>query len=85
VTNEGNAGLSGNVPKLRICSVGIEKVIPGLAELGVFIRLLIRSGTGERITQYTSHFAGGPDRPLSPSTIDDKSPDQRDFAIMPNW
>jgi len=57
VTNEGNADLSANVPALRICSVGIEKVIPGLAELAVFIRLLARSATGERITQYTSHFA----------------------------
>jgi L-lactate dehydrogenase complex protein LldF len=57
VTNEGNADLSGNVPKLRICSVGIEKIIPGPEELAVFIRLLTRSATGERITQYTSHFA----------------------------
>jgi hypothetical protein len=38
-------------------SVGIEKIIPGTAELAVFIRLLTRSATGERITQYTSHFA----------------------------
>jgi L-lactate dehydrogenase complex protein LldF len=57
VTNEGNADLCGNVPKLRICSVGIEKIIPGNDELAVFIRLLTRSATGERITQYTSHFA----------------------------
>jgi L-lactate dehydrogenase complex protein LldF len=58
VTNEGNADLCGNVPKLRICSVGIEKIIPGAEELAVFVRLLTRSATGERITQYTSHFAG---------------------------
>jgi L-lactate dehydrogenase complex protein LldF len=58
VTNEGNADLSGNVPKLRICSVGIEKMIPGVEHLALFIRLLTRSATGERITQYTSHFAG---------------------------
>jgi L-lactate dehydrogenase complex protein LldF len=57
VTNEGNADLSGNVPRLRICSVGIEKIVPGPDELAVFIRLLTRSATGERITQYTSHFA----------------------------
>jgi L-lactate dehydrogenase complex protein LldF len=57
VTNEGNADLSANVPKLRICSVGIEKVVPGVEQLAVFIRLLTRSATGERITQYTSHFA----------------------------
>ena len=58
VTNEGNADLSANVPQLRICSVGIEKVIPGLEHLAVLVRLLTRSATGERITQYTSHFAG---------------------------
>jgi L-lactate dehydrogenase complex protein LldF len=57
VTEEGNADLSANVPKLRICSVGIEKVIPGVEELAVFIRLLARSALGMRITQYTSHFA----------------------------
>jgi L-lactate dehydrogenase complex protein LldF len=57
VTNEGNADLSANVPELRICSVGIEKVVPGVEQLAVFIRLLTRSATGERITQYTSHFA----------------------------
>jgi L-lactate dehydrogenase complex protein LldF len=56
VTNEGNADLSGNVPKLRICSVGIEKVIPSNRDLAVFIRLLTRSALGTPITQYTSHF-----------------------------
>jgi L-lactate dehydrogenase complex protein LldF len=56
VTNEGNADLSGNTPKLLICSVGIEKVIPADEHLAVFIRLLTRSATGMPITQYTSHF-----------------------------
>jgi L-lactate dehydrogenase complex protein LldF len=56
VTNEGNADLSGNTPKLRICSVGIEKIIPKNEHLAVFIRLLTRSATGMPITQYTSHF-----------------------------
>jgi L-lactate dehydrogenase complex protein LldF len=56
VTNEGNADLSGNSPDLRICSVGLEKVIPTNEALAVFIRLLTRSATGMAITQYTSHF-----------------------------
>ena len=56
VTNEGNADLSGNVPKLRICSIGIEKIIPSNRDLAVFIRLLTRSAIGTPITQYTSHF-----------------------------
>jgi L-lactate dehydrogenase complex protein LldF len=62
-TNEGNADLSANVPKLHIASIGIEKIIPRIEHLGVFIRLLSRSALGSPITQYTSHFraprAGG--------------------------
>jgi L-lactate dehydrogenase complex protein LldF len=58
VTNEGNADLSGNTPKLRICSIGIEKMVPTDEHLAVFIRLLTRSATGMPITQYTSHFRG---------------------------
>ncbi len=55
-TNEGNADLSANVPDLHVASIGIEKVIPRVADLGVFIRLLSRSALGSPITQYTSHF-----------------------------
>jgi L-lactate dehydrogenase complex protein LldF len=55
-TNEGNADLSVNTPKLHIASVGIEKLIPRVNDLGVFIRLLSRSALGSPITQYTSHF-----------------------------
>ncbi|MBV9747916.1 MAG: lactate utilization protein [Acetobacteraceae bacterium] len=57
-TNEGNADLSANVPPLHIASIGIEKLIPRVADLGVFIRLLSRSALGSPITQYTSHFRG---------------------------
>src|SRR5271166_6208638 len=57
-TNEGNADLSANVPKLHIASIGIEKVIPHLEHLAVFVRLLSRSALGSPITQYTSHFRG---------------------------
>lgn len=63
VTNEGNADLSANLPGLYIASVGIEKLVPRLADLAVFIRLLSRSAIGSPISQYTSHFrkprAGG--------------------------
>lgn len=55
-TNEGNADLSANVPPLHIASIGIEKLIPTIADLGIFIRMLSRSALGSPITQYTSHF-----------------------------
>jgi L-lactate dehydrogenase complex protein LldF len=55
-TNEGNADMSTSVPKLHIVSMGIEKVIPDYNSLGVFVRLLARSATGQPSTTYTSHF-----------------------------
>ena len=38
--------------------MGIEKLIPRAADLGVFLRLLARSATGQPITTYSSHFHG---------------------------
>ena len=55
-TNEGNADLSTNVPRLHIASIGIEKLIPKVEHLGVFVRMLSRSALGSPITQITSHF-----------------------------
>ncbi|WP_086643817.1 lactate utilization protein B [Acetobacter sp. DsW_063] len=57
-TNEGNADLSANTTGLHIVSMGIEKLIPKLENLAVFVRLLSRSALGSPITQYTSHFRG---------------------------
>ena len=57
-TNEGNADLGTSLPKLHIACLGIEKLIPHRADLGVFLRLLARSATGQPITTYSSHFHG---------------------------
>lgn len=57
-TNEGNADLGVSLPKLHIACLGIEKLIPRASDLGVFLRLLTRSATGQPITAYSSHFHG---------------------------
>jgi len=57
-TNEGNADLGVALPPVHIACMGIEKLIPRAADLGVFVRLLARSATGQPITTYTSHFHG---------------------------
>jgi L-lactate dehydrogenase complex protein LldF len=57
-TNEGNCDLGVSLPKLHIACMGIEKLIPRAADLGVFLRLLGRSATGQPITTYSSHFHG---------------------------
>lgn len=56
VTNEGNADMGVNLAPLHIASMGIEKIIPKAEHLGVFLRLLSRSATGQHISVYTSHF-----------------------------
>jgi L-lactate dehydrogenase complex protein LldF len=55
-TNEGNADLGANLPALHIASIGIEKLLPKIEHLGVFVRMLSRSALGSPITQITSHF-----------------------------
>ncbi len=57
-TNEGNADLGTSLPKLHIACMGIEKLVPRVSDLAVFLRLLARSATGQPITTYTSHFHG---------------------------
>ena len=57
-TNEGNADLGVSLPPVHIACMGIEKLIPRAADLGVFLRLLARSATGQPITSYSSHFHG---------------------------
>jgi L-lactate dehydrogenase complex protein LldF len=57
-TNEGNADLGASLPKVHIACMGIEKLIPRASDLGVFLRLLGRSATGQPITAYSSHFHG---------------------------
>ena len=57
-TNEGNADLGVSLPKVHIACMGIEKLIPRANDLGVFLRLLARSATGQPITTYSSHFHG---------------------------
>lgn len=55
-TNEGNADMGAHLSDVHIASMGIEKLIPERKHLGVFLRLLTRSATGQPITTYSSHF-----------------------------
>ena len=59
VENEGNAGLSTSVPPVHVALIGIEKVLPTIDSLPVFLNLLARSCTGQKLTSYT-HLIDGP-------------------------
>jgi len=56
--NEGNARLTTSLPRAHVAVMGIEKLLPRFADLEVFLRLLPRSGTGQRLTSYQSLITG---------------------------
>src|SRR2546427_7372385 len=62
VSNEGNIRLTTALPRIHIAIVGIEKVIPKLADLPVFLKVLARAATGQKLSIYTS-LVSGPRRP----------------------
>jgi L-lactate dehydrogenase complex protein LldF len=55
-TNEGNADMGAHLSEVQIASMGLEKIIPQKKHLGIFLRLLARSATGQPITIYSSHY-----------------------------
>jgi L-lactate dehydrogenase complex protein LldF len=62
ITNEGNGRLTTTCPRVQIALVGIEKVIPKLNDLPVFLKLLARAATGQTLSIYTTIITG-PRRP----------------------
>jgi L-lactate dehydrogenase complex protein LldF len=58
VESEGNGRMCLTLPETLITVMGIEKAIPSWRDLGVFLQLLPRSATGERMNPYTSFWSG---------------------------
>jgi L-lactate dehydrogenase complex protein LldF len=58
VESEGNGRMCLTLPEVLISIVGIEKVVPTWRDLEVFLQLLPRSSTGERMNPYTSTWTG---------------------------
>ena len=56
--NEGNARLCTTFPKIHIAVVGIEKVIPSIADLDLLWPLLSSHGTGQNLTVYNTILSG---------------------------
>jgi L-lactate utilization protein LutB len=58
VTNEGNGRLVTSAPPVHIAFIGIERVVPRLADLPPLLQLLPRSATGQSLTSYVSLIQG---------------------------
>ncbi|OFY87926.1 MAG: iron-sulfur cluster-binding protein [Bacteroidetes bacterium RIFCSPLOWO2_12_FULL_35_15] len=56
--NEGNGLMSMAFPKVQIAIVGIEKILPSMADLDLFWPLLATHGTGQNLTVYNTIYTG---------------------------
>jgi L-lactate dehydrogenase complex protein LldF len=63
--NEGNARLTTSLPKIHVAIVGIEKILPKLSDLALFLPMLATAGAGQSLTCYNTLY-GGPRQPGEP-------------------
>jgi len=58
VTNEGNGRMVTSLPRVHVAVMGVEKVIPSMTDLAVFLAILAKSATGQTLSVYTSLVSG---------------------------
>jgi L-lactate dehydrogenase complex protein LldF len=58
VTNEGNGRMVTSLPRIHVAVMGMEKVIPSMTDLMVFLAILARSATGQKLSSYTTLVRG---------------------------
>jgi L-lactate dehydrogenase complex protein LldF len=78
VTNEGNGRLTTTWPRVHVALLGIEKVIPRMADLPVFLKLLARAATGQPLSVYTTLLTG----PRRPGEVD--GPEELHLVLLDN-
>lgn len=76
--NEGNARLTTTFPKVHIAIVGVEKIIPSMADLDLFWPLLASHGTGQNLTVYNTMLSG----PRQPGETD--GPEEMYVVLLDN-
>ena len=78
VTNEGNGRMVTSLPKVHVALMGIERLVPTLDDLALFLSLLPRSGTGQKLSAYTSLIH-------SPKRFEDlDGPQERHLILVDN-
>jgi L-lactate dehydrogenase complex protein LldF len=78
VTNEGNGRMVTSLPRIHVALMGIEKVIPSMTDLVVFLAILARSATGQKLSSYTTLVRG----PRQPGEQD--GPGELHLVLMDN-
>jgi L-lactate dehydrogenase complex protein LldF len=75
VTNEGNGRFCTSTPRIHVAIAGMEKLLPSLEDLDVFLRLLPRSATGQRMSSYMTFVTG-------PRRADDEDGPEEFYVIL---
>ncbi len=78
VTNEGNGRMVTTAPRLHVAVMGMERLVPTMADLAWMLRLLPRAATGQTLTAYVS-LLHGPRGPQDPD-----GPQQRHLVLVDN-
>lgn len=76
--NEGNARLGTSLPKIHLALVGIEKIVPRLEDLALFLPMLATAGAGQALTCYNTLYGG----PRQPGESD--GPEQFHIVLLDN-
>jgi L-lactate dehydrogenase complex protein LldF len=84
VTNEGNGRLTTTVPRIHVALAGIERIVPTMEDLGVMLRVLARSATGQPLSVY-SNIVTGPRRTAGGSEAGEPDgPDELHVVFLDN-
>jgi len=78
VTNEGNGRMVTTLPRIHVAVMGMEKVIPTMTDLMVFLAILARSATGQKLSSYTTLVRG----PRQPGETE--GPEELHLILMDN-
>ena len=76
--NEGNARLTAALPKTMVTLIGIEKVLPKLEDLALFLPMLATAGAGQPLTCYNTMYGG----PRQPGEVD--GPEEWHVVLLDN-
>ena len=78
VENEGNIRLTTSLPRIHVAVMSVEKIIPRLEDLAVFLPLLTRSASGQKICSYVSFLTGVKHSPV------EEGPEELHVVILDN-
>jgi L-lactate dehydrogenase complex protein LldF len=83
VTNEGNGRLTTTAPRIHVALMGIERIVPTMADLGTVLRVLARSATGQPLSVYTNVITG-PRRADAAGEGEPDGPDEVHVVLVDN-